>query len=186
MDNFWQGKLIRLRGVDLDDWKFFFEHDKDLEYSRYTDEILFPDPVERVKKWVSELSVAEPWKHEFRMMVENLDGECVGTINSHTCNSRSGTFQYGISINQEYRRKGYATEAILLLLKYFFGELRYQKVNVFIYAFNTGSLELHRKLGFQEEGRLRQMIYTDGQYHDEIVLGMTAKEFIDSQEQKAG
>ena len=51
---------------------------------------------------------------------------------------------------------------------------------------NTGSLELHRKLGFQEEGRLRQMIYTDRKYYDEIVLGMTVKEFIESQNQEAG
>jgi RimJ/RimL family protein N-acetyltransferase len=185
MTNFWQGNLIRLRAVQPDDWNFFCETDKDVESSRYTDEILFPDPIERVKKWVSELAISEPWKHEFRLMIENLDGECVGTMNSHTCNPRAGTFQYGISIKPEHRQKGYATEAIKLLLNYFFGELRYQKVNVFIYAFNASSLELHRKLGFREEGKLRQMIYTDGHYYDEFVLGMTANEFVEFEKQKA-
>src|SRR5262245_19161243 len=120
MTNFWQGKIVHLCGVKSDDWNFFCEIDKDLEFSRHTDEILFPDPVERVKKWVSELAVSEPWKHEFRLMIENLDSECVGTINSHTCNPRAGTFQYGISIKQEHRKKGYATEAIKLLLNFFF------------------------------------------------------------------
>jgi len=113
MTNFWQGKTVRLRAVELEDWKYFFESDKDLEFSRFTDEILFPDSAERVKKWVSELAASDPWKHEFRMMIENLDGECVGTINSHTCNSRAGTFQYGISIKQEHRQRGYAAEARL-------------------------------------------------------------------------
>ena len=68
----------------------------------------------------------------------------------------------------------------------FFGELRYQKVNVFIYAYNTGSLELHHKLGFQEEGWLRRMIHTDGRYYDEFVLGMTAAEFAERQKQAVG
>lgn len=186
MTNFWQGKLVRLRAVEFQDWNYFFEIDKEVEFSRDTDEILFPDSAERLKKWVSDLAVSEPWKHQFRMMIETLEGECVGTINSHTCNPRAGTFQYGISIRREHRHRGYATEAIQLLLNYFFGELRYQKVNVCIYAFNTASLELHRKLGFQEEGRLRRMIYTDGRYYDEFVLGMTAEEFVQRQKQEAG
>jgi RimJ/RimL family protein N-acetyltransferase len=88
-----------------------------------------------------------------------------------------GTFRYGLSIVREQRRKGYASEAIHLVLAYFFRELRYQKVNVEVYAFNEPSLRLHLRLGFREEGRLRRMIRTAGAYHDEIILGMTVEEF---------
>jgi RimJ/RimL family protein N-acetyltransferase len=58
-----------------------------------------------------------------------------------------------------------------------FHELRYQKVNVTIHAFNEGSLALHKKLGFQEEGKLRRMIFAKGEFFDEVILGMTAEEF---------
>jgi RimJ/RimL family protein N-acetyltransferase len=143
--------------------------------------VLFPDSQERVRKWVSELAIAEPWKHEFRLMIENLEGACVGTINSHTCNPRAGTFQYGIYLAPEHRQKGFGAEAIELLLNYFFHELRYQKVNVAIHAFNEGSLALHRKLGFQQEGRLRRMVFAKGKFHDEVILGMTAEEFDQSE-----
>jgi RimJ/RimL family protein N-acetyltransferase len=181
MSNFWQGKSICLRAVVLEDWKYFLEWDKDIQFSQFTDDLLFPDSPERLKKWISELTVAEPWKHDFRMMIENIEGECVGTINSHTCNARAGTFQYGIYIQPEHQSKGYGTQAIQLLLTYFFHELRYQKVNVTIHAFNEGSIRLHRKLGFIEEGRLRQMAFTNGRYYDEVILGMTLEEFNTSQ-----
>lgn len=46
-----------------------------------------------------------------------------------------------------------------------------------IYAFNTASQALHERLGFQQEGRVRRMIYTDGQYHDELIYGLTGDEF---------
>ncbi len=36
----------------------------------------------------------------------------------------------------------------------------------------------HEKLGFQRDGRLRRMIFTDGQFHDEILLGLTDTEFL--------
>jgi RimJ/RimL family protein N-acetyltransferase len=177
MSAFWQGKSVRLRAVELDDWKYFVEWDSDIEFSQFTDEVLFPDSQERTKKWIAELATTEPWKHEFRLMIENLEGLCVGTINSHTCNPRVGTFQYGIYVAVEHQHKGFATEAIRLLLTYFFHELRYQKVNVTIHAFNEGSLVLHKKLGFQEEGRLRRMVFAKGEFHDEVILGMTTEEF---------
>jgi RimJ/RimL family protein N-acetyltransferase len=173
----WEGRLVRLRGVEPDDWAIFHDWDNDLEFSRYTDEVLFPTSREAIKKRVEEMAVATPKDDEFRWMIETVDGEVVGTINSHTCKPRMGTFRYGISIVREQRRKGYATEAIGLVLAYFFRELRYQKVNVEIYDFNEPSLRLHRHLGFGEEGRLRRMFRTAGAYHDEIILGMTAEEF---------
>jgi RimJ/RimL family protein N-acetyltransferase len=184
--DFWQGKLVRLRAVAPEDWRFFLALDVETEFARYTDNILFPDSPERLKKWTSELAIAEPWKHEFRMMIENLNGDCVGTLNTHSCDPRVGVFRYGISIQHEHRQKGYASDAIRLVLTYFFHELRYQKANVTIYAFNEASLELHKRLGFQEEGRLRRTVYTGGKFYDEFILGMTAEEFEESQRQGVG
>jgi len=34
-----------------------------------------------------------------------------------------------------------------------------------------------RKLGCVEEGRRRQMVYTQGRYYDEILFGLTRSEF---------
>jgi L-amino acid N-acyltransferase YncA len=44
-------------------------------------------------------------------------------------------------------------------------------------TFLSGSIELHRGLGFQEEGRLRRMGYTQGRHYDWLLLGMTHEEF---------
>ncbi len=90
----WQGCLVRLRAVEPDDWATFFDWWADTEYDRYTDTKLFPASRETLKKWTTGLALTEPWAkdHNFRMMVENLAGEVVGTINSHTCNLRMGTF----------------------------------------------------------------------------------------------
>ena len=66
---------------------------------------------------------------------------------------------------------------MLLALRYMFHERRYQKCNLGVYAFNERALGLYRRLGFQEEGRLRRNYFTNGEYHDEILLGMTREEF---------
>jgi RimJ/RimL family protein N-acetyltransferase len=176
--NIWHGKIVRLRAVESEDWQTFFRWFQDTDFDRLTDSLIFPFSSEAVKKWATELALTQdPKDDEFRWVIENPNGEFVGTINTHTCDRRNGTFQYGVAIRCEHWRKGHATEAIGLVLKFFFHEMGYQKVNVHSYAFNEGSIALHHKLGFREEGRLRSMLYSEGKYHDWIMLGMTRREF---------
>jgi RimJ/RimL family protein N-acetyltransferase len=52
------------------------------------------------------------------------------------------------------RRRGYATEAARLLLRYAFDEQRYQKCNSACVEGNVASIALHERLGFAEEGRV--------------------------------
>ncbi|MGH2508259.1 MAG: GNAT family N-acetyltransferase, partial [Ktedonobacteraceae bacterium] len=94
-----------------------------------------------------------------------------------------GSFCYGINTKQEHRGKGYASEAILLVLRYYFQEMRYQKVTVRVYSFNEPSIKLHEKLSFQQEGRIRRTVFTKGHYYDELLYGMTAEEFAEKHSQ---
>ena len=175
--DFWRGKAVRLRAVEPEDWQHFFEWQADTYFDRATYHIDFPQSREAARKWTANLATAEVKNDEYRWVIENLDGEFVGTLNTHSCDPRNGTFQYGIAIRREHWRRGYATEAIALVLRYFFHELRYQKVNVHIYDFSEDSLALHRRLGFTEEGRMRRMGHTEGRYYDWVLMGMTGEEF---------
>ncbi|GAA4035669.1 hypothetical protein GCM10022247_71650 [Allokutzneria multivorans] len=58
-----------------------------------------------------------------------------------------------------------------------FDERRYQKCGVSVHSFNDGSLALHRKLGFTEEGRMRRQVFAGGTHHDAALFGITAEEF---------
>ena len=175
--NIFHGEKVRLRAIEPRDWEAFHAFDQDTELARHSYAIPFPRSSEEARRWAEEKAAAKPANDEFFWVIENDEGEVVGSINSHHCDRRNGTFQYGITIGRRHWRKGYASEAIILLLRFFFWERRYQKVNASIFAFNERSLRLHEKLGFQQEGRLRRMIFTNGAYHDEVVVGMTAEEF---------
>jgi len=89
----------------------------------------------------------------------------------------AGVFSYGIAIGADFQRRGYANEAIILLLRYMFGERRFQKCDVGIYAYNTASLRLHERLGFVHEGRRRRHQFFAGHHHDMVLMGMTVEEY---------
>jgi RimJ/RimL family protein N-acetyltransferase len=179
--NLWQGSRVRLRAVEPEDWQIFNQWDLDSDTARDCYWVPFPKSQEAARKWALDTSLAAPEGDVFRFVIENLEGEFVGTINTHDCNPHSGTFKYGLAIRREHQRRGYAWEAIRLVLRYFFQELRYQKVTVDIYAFNEASIKLHEKLGFQHEGRLRRMVFSRGEYYDSLTLGMTREEFEEQQ-----
>ena len=49
---------------------------------------------------------------------------------------------------------------------------------------NNDSIHLYRKIGFKDEGILRNHVYKNGEYLDSYVLGMLKKEYKEIQTKK--
>ena len=175
--NYWEDERIQLRAPEPEDQAFFRSFDEDSEASQLVEQIPFPRSQAGDRRWLEKLMHDESENDERFFTIELKEHGAIGGISTHACDKRMGTFRYGLGIGREHWGKGYAKEAIRILLRYYFEELRYQKVTVNIYAFNERSIKLHESLGFQHEGRLRRMIYTGGQFHDELYMGLTREEF---------
>lgn len=176
--SFWQGKTIRLRAIEPADWETYFAWNQDDEQARAAYFIPFPQSQEAVKRFAENTSLQAPETDDFRFVVENNEHEMIGDVTVNDCNPRNGTFSWGLTIKEEQRRKGYASEALQLIMRYYFQELRYQKVTIHIYSFVEASIKLHESLGFQLEGRIRRAVYTKGEYFDELLYGLTREEFL--------
>jgi RimJ/RimL family protein N-acetyltransferase len=177
MMNYWQGKRVRLRGIEPSDAEHFIRWNLDSERARHLDFVWPPTSNASVQAWVEAQSRQKLEHDSFHWVIENHDGDPVGSISTHNCTPRYGTFSYGIDVAPEHQRQGYAREAIRLVLRYYFEELRYQKVTVPVHSDNEASIRLHEGLGFQREGTHRRMFYTQGHFVDVIWFGMTAEEF---------
>ena len=175
--NFWKTDLVSLRAIEPGDAEVIYLWNQDSERARLLDFLWTPQSLAAVQAWTSQQSLRKLENGEFHWLIENAAGEPVGSISTHQCNPLAGTFSYGIDIAGPQRGKGYAQAAIRLVLRYYFHELRYQKVTVCIHADNPASIALHEKLGFQLEGRLRRMVFSGGKYLDHLYYGLTSEEF---------
>ncbi|MEL6405758.1 MAG: GNAT family protein [Chloroflexota bacterium] len=177
-DYFWQTERIRIRLVEPEDWAIHHQWDMNSEMQRNLYELTFPSSKTRAKQWTEETAKKAPAGDNLHMQITlRATDEVIGVLSSHDADRRNGTFMYGVAIRPEYQRQGYATEAILLLMRYFFDELRYQKCHVDIHGWNADSVQLHEKLGFVKEGQIRRAIYTQGTFHDRLIYGITREEF---------
>jgi len=176
--NYWQGDLVNLRGIEPEDAELFHQWNLDSERGRNLDFLWPPVSLANVRGWTEKQAEQRMEDDTFHWVITTLADEPVGAIATQHCSSRNGTFSYGIDIAQGHRQRGYAAAAIKLVLHYYFEYLRYQKVTVNVHADNGASQQLHIRLGFIEEGRLRRMIYTQGQFIDAIWYGLTREEFV--------
>ena len=153
---------------------WIFTVDGPPEMGRQMDFLWPPVSLAQIKEQLAKQAQQKLERDEFHWIIEDA---AVGSIKTHHCDARTGTFSYGINIAPDHQQRGYASEAILLVVKYYFEELRYQKVTVGVFAPNAASIALHKRLGFRHEGTLRRMGFTRGAYFDLHYYGLTREEW---------
>jgi RimJ/RimL family protein N-acetyltransferase len=178
-DNYyWRNELVTLRGVEEADWEVHYYNRFDTPARRLLQyEVELPPTVAEAKGFAERFADFAPDTGRIMFTIVNHDGEMVGGVNLNSIDERNGTFSVGMQIDRDHRGKGYGTSAMRLVLKYAFFERRLNKYYGSVLDGNVASAAMLRKCGCKEEGRRRQMVYTDGCYFDEILYGVTREEF---------
>jgi RimJ/RimL family protein N-acetyltransferase len=173
--NEFEGDKVRLRAMEPDDAEVWRSWGVDTDLDRMGGFTRFPSSRAAYRERIEEASKLRE-AEGVALTIETLAGTVVGSLNTRS-NPRTRIFDFGIGLGREHLRKGYGTEALRLLCRFYFSELGYQKAETGVYAFNEPSLRFHDAFGFMVEGRRRRAVFTRGEYHDLVLVGMTAEEF---------
>jgi RimJ/RimL family protein N-acetyltransferase len=73
--------------------------------------------------------------------------------------------------------QGYGGDAMVALLRYLFHARNLHRVALAVLTWNERAIRLYRKLGFVAEGTLRDDVFYDRRYHDQIVMSILRPEF---------
>ena len=77
----------------------------------------------------------------------------------------------------ENRRKGYYSDALEILTRYAFDELRLHMVWGEIYGWNEAAIEACAKLGFRREGPIRDRVFRFGKWWGSYFISKTESEW---------
>jgi len=112
-------------------------------------------------------------------LIEKIDEKrIIGSIAHFVPNPYYNNFEIGYGIDRkEDRGKGYAREAVNLLIDYLFLTKNIERVQVTINADNLASQKLIERCGFKNEGRLRNADYINGNYSDVLIYGLLMPEW---------
>ncbi|MEF8776693.1 MAG: GNAT family protein [Haloarculaceae archaeon] len=168
---FLENETVELRPIEPEDAEFFAETIND---PRVRSGLSMVDPVSvsGEEEWIESLS-DEDGVH----LVVAVEGDPVATVGLNHVHQRFGTAELGYYVAAEHHGQGYATAASRLLLRHAFDERGMHRITAKAFATNEGSRRVLEKVGFREEGRLREDAFVDGERVDTIVHGILAEEF---------
>lgn len=176
---YWQGPRIRLRPMSADDVQLWLAEERsDSATVRFLNAGMeLPKSSHAAKAFADRYAEFNNCHQLIMFSIETLDEELVGGINIHSMNHKDGTFETGSRIYSAYRGNGYGFEAKIIVLRYAFHEMRFQKYNLHCLENNQPMINHAARLGCKAEGRIRRHVYTDGVYYDELIFGLTREEF---------
>jgi RimJ/RimL family protein N-acetyltransferase len=73
--------------------------------------------------------------------------------------------------------RGYARDAVMTLLSYAFDRYDLHQVELWTLADNNRAIEMYRRCGFVEEGRLRDRSFKEGRWVDHVAMSVTREEY---------
>ena len=173
---FWEGKRVYLRPLELEDLERLVRWFTNPEVTQYLLGPRWPLNRLREEEWLRNLYRSNR-DLVFALCLRENDRH-IGNCGLHRISWIDRFAELGIAIGEpEYWGKGYGTEAAGLLLDYAFRVLNLNRVELHVFATNERAIRSYRKLGFQEEGRLRKRRYVRGTYVDEIVMSVLREEW---------
>jgi len=80
--------------------------------------------------------------------------------------------EIGFILNRAYWRRGLMQQALEVVIKFGFEELKLHRLEADVDPGNTGSLAILEKLGFEREGFFRERWLICGDWKDSVMLGL--------------
>ena len=110
-------------------------------------------------------------------------GELAGAIDLHRINWSDRVGEIGYWLGAAYQGQGLMTRSCRALLDHAFNEMKLNRVQLQSEPENVKSRAVAERLGFTQEGILREAELLHGRYVDSVVYGILASEWSERAEQ---
>lgn len=112
------------------------------------------------------------------IQVISIDGSNIGFCGLSGISEVNKCAEFFILIgDSEYWNKGIGTEVGIFVLDYGFSIMGLNRIWLTVSEPNLGAMRSYRKIGFVEEGFMREACCRDGLFHNKIVMGLLRKEW---------
>ncbi|MEA2678160.1 MAG: hypothetical protein QOJ81_2301 [Chloroflexota bacterium] len=111
-------------------------------------------------------------------IVELASKRLIGFTTFSALDGDNGSVMFHITIGErDAWGRGLGTEATQLMLQHAFERLGLHRVGLAVFSYNTRAIRAYEKAGFRVEGRLREAIQRQGEFFDEVQMGILAGEW---------
>ena len=171
------GKKVVLRAMEIEDMKTYKEMMNDPEIEKMVNGWSLPVSNANQLEWF-EKAVRD--KNNIRFTIQTLmEKEVLGRASLVDLDFKNGSAYHGIKLkNSAPKKMGYGTDAVMMIMKYAFDELRLHRLDTAIIEYNDASKMLYKKCGWTNEGMKKEAIYKNGTYYNNLIYGILKNDYI--------
>ena len=170
------GRLIVLRRhvpANLDAVISWYRDPELAHLSRYQTQPMDRDGIEHLFR----TRLLDPEAFAYAIHMRPTD-RLVGLATFSNLDPDNGSALFHITIGErDAWGRGMGSEATALMVGHAFEVLGLHRVGLSVFAFNLRAIRAYERVGFRPEGRLREAIWRDGRFWDEIQMGLLADEW---------
>lgn len=172
---FLTGRLVRLRAPEPDDAELnelFNDHGV-----RTGIGMPLPQPAESFRDWVE---TARKAPDHLNVAIERLEEPgAIGLCDLMKIEVATRSAEFGIWIARPWWSGGYGTDAARTLCRFGFDHMNLHRITLYVNASNAQAIRAYEKVGFKEEGRMREAVFVHGGRDDQLVMGLLAGELLE-------
>ncbi|MCH9754082.1 MAG: GNAT family N-acetyltransferase [Alphaproteobacteria bacterium] len=158
---------VLLRKIHLEDIEDFFKYITHKEVVKFLADTDIPSNLDSAKiELMYWASLYERKRSIFWAISDKKDGKLIGTcgFNSWSRDHRRAEISYDLSC--EYWNKGIMTKIVDAISKFGFDVMKVKRIQATIAIFNSGSVRVLEKCGYQREGVLKNFGIIHGKQED--------------------
>lgn len=164
------GKKVYLRPLELNDVQTLYVFENDVEVWAVSDTVM-PYSSFALEQYVMEATRTDIYgSKQLRLVIcDCANGKAVGFIDLFNFSPRDFRAEVGVLIERNSRHKGFASEALSLLVDYAFKTLHVHQLSCTLTAENTISRRLFEKAGFVHTSTRKDWFFRNNKWEDELV-----------------
>lgn len=166
---------VYLRAIKEEDMESIYRSCQD-EETLYMTGTRTPFTLDSIRQSYQQFS-QDPSRHDFAicsMATHEIIGD-LAILDIDPDNHKAG-FRIALHSRNTWN-KGNGTEATQLALAFAFEDLQLNRLELEVYSHNVRGIKAYEKAGFKQEGTLRQSLYLNNAYFDEILMAMLREDY---------
>ena len=167
---------LQLRTLEKEDLEFLYKMRTNPDVMDYW----FEEPYTTMGKMIKSYEAGQDSDLHRHFILYHLN-EKVGYIALFDIDSRHRNAEFAIMIDPSQQGKGYATDAIRLIIEYGFNKMNLHKLFLYVDKVNEKAVHIYRKVGFQIEGELKKHFFVNGSYHNALFMSLFQEDYVSKQ-----
>lgn len=172
---------ITIRPLKRSDVEALRDNVNDRQIAKFMPSIPYPYTLDHARKFINLAHCHARTNKAYHFgITESGTDEIIGVIGLKNVNLHSMNAELEYWVGQNYRRKGIASDALSLILKFTFGNLKLNRLYAVVLDKNIASVRLLKKQGLLREGVFRKA-FKSGKtaWSDVLFYGILREEFVE-------